>query len=99
MRDNRPNLPSRKSIEGAINVVEDFRAVCKHQLDAGYWATTDFPSKHHINKILPLQYIDQDELVNYYGNGLTRRINIMVSICKAYISFLREDHEKVENKK
>lgn len=99
MKDRKSKLPSRKSIEDAIKVVDDFRAVCRHQLDVGYWATTDFPSKHHINKILQLQYISKDELFDWYGQGLARRINSMISICKAYLTFLREDHEKVENNK
>ena len=99
MKDRKQNLPSKKSVEDAIKIIDDFRAVCRHQMDVGYWATTDFPSKHHINKVLQLQYPNQEDLINYYGNGLTRRINSMVSICKAYISFLREDYEKVENSK
>jgi len=79
--------------------MDGFRAVCRHQLDSGYWATTDFPSKHHINKILQLQYARHDDVVNVYGRGLSRRIDSMIIICKAYIAFLREDNDKMENNK
>lgn len=99
MKDGKSKLPSKRNIEESIKIIDDFRAVCRHQLDVGYWATVDFPSKHHINKILQLQYINRIELQNVYGQGLTRRINSMIHICKSYISFLREDYEKLEDAK
>jgi hypothetical protein len=90
MSNNKNSLPSKKSIEDAIKVIEDFRAVCRHQMDLGYWATVDFPSKHHINKILQLQYTDYSQIESVYGAGLSKRIKEMVTICKSYIAFLRE---------
>jgi hypothetical protein len=99
MKDRKSKLPSKKSIDDSIKIIDDFRAVCRHQLDVGYWATVDFPSKHHINKILQLQYIHKDELHFAYGQGLARRINSMIHICKAYVAFLREEHEKMEDGK
>jgi hypothetical protein len=98
-RDRKPNLPSKKSIEDALSVLDEFRAVCRHQLDHGYWATVDFPSKHHINRLLQLQYMNKDDLASTYGPGLTKRINGTISICKAYVAFLREEYDKMENNK
>lgn len=99
MKDRKFQLPSKRSIEEAIKVLDDFRAVCRHQLDLGYWATTDFPSKHHINKLLQLQYIPKEDVINFYGPGLSARVSNTINICKFYISFLREENDKLENKK
>lgn len=99
MKDRKPQLPSKKSIDESIKVIDDFRAVCRHQLDLGYWATTDFPSKHHINKILQLQYMSKEDVIEAYGSGLARRIHGMIGVCKSYISFLREDNGKMEDNK
>jgi hypothetical protein len=98
MKDRKLQLPSKRSIEDCVKVIDDFRDVCRHQMDLGYWATTDFPSKHHINKILQLQYVNKDEILETYGNGLSKRINYMIVVCKSYVAFLREDNDKVEDK-
>ena len=95
--DKKFSLPSKKSVEEAIRVIEAFRAMCQHQMDLGYWATIDFPSKHHFNKILPLSY-RIEELDAMYGPGLARHIREIMPVCKAYTAFLRGPNEKVESK-
>lgn len=90
-------LPSRGSIENAIDVIDNFRDLCKHQLALGYWATIDFPSKHHLNKILQMQYAVRSEVYATYGKGLSDRIFGMIEPCKAYLYFLRGSDEQVED--
>lgn len=91
---NKINLTNKKALEEAIKRVEDFRAACIWQLDNGLWMTVDFLSKHHINKILSLQYRDKPDLVEFYGPGLTDRALKAISYCKAYVLFTRDTNEK-----
>ena len=89
MEERKVNLPSKKAIETSIGVVEEFRDLCQLQLETGYWATVDFISKHHLNKILSLQYRPKAELEEFYGKGLTERAIRTIQICKAYLMFVR----------
>jgi hypothetical protein len=103
-------LPTKKSIDDAIRVIEALRDMARHQMELGYWATVDFPSKHHINRVLQLSWRNRADLVSAYGEGLTRHIYEIIPICKAYVQFLRDPIEdnrgretvnngqKVENK-
>lgn len=100
-KDNTRNisLPSKKSVEEAIRVIENFRDLCKHELEVGYWATTDFPSKHHINKLLQFSYRSKDDLIKVYGEGFVRHIFQVIPICKAYLAFVKDaPNERVESK-
>lgn len=86
-------LPSSKSVQDAIVRVEDFREACRWGLEQGLWATIDFPSKHHINKILTLQYKNKKDILDFYGPGLTDRALKVLPYCKAYVQFTREINE------
>jgi len=82
-------LPSYKRVKEAINRINHFRDVCTYQMDVGYWMTTEFPSKHHFNTILQLQYRESKDLVDKYGLGITQIILDLVPICKTYLAFVR----------
>lgn len=95
----KPNqLPSRKSVEEAIRVIETFRDICRHQMDLGYWATVDFPSKHHISKILQMKYRNPADIRAFYGDGLARHIEEVMKVCEAYRAFLKDPNEIGEKK-
>lgn len=85
--------PKEEKLKEALNAFEDFRDMCQHQMDLGYWATIDFPSKHHINKILSLQYIDKELLEMVYGKGMVARTFKLMPYCKSYIAFVRDIKE------
>ena len=87
---SKSNLTSKKMLEDAIKRVEDFREACVWQLENGLWMTVDFLSKHHINRILSLQYRNKAELVEFYGEGLTDRALKTIPYCKAYVQFTRD---------
>lgn len=90
--------PKKEHLIEALKILDDFRAACRHQLDLGYWMTITFPSKHHINKILSTQYIDQALMRDAYGEGLTNQLLESVPLCKNYIAFLKVDNaEKNKN--
>lgn len=89
-------LPGRKAVKEAIEIIHDFRECCKHQLETGYWATIDFPSKHHINNLLQLQYRKMSELEAKYGMGLSQQALETVPYCKAYLTFLRDEERPNE---
>ena len=93
------SLPSKKSVDEAIKLIENFRDLCRHQMDVGLWATADFPSKHHINRLLQLGYRNRADLAREYGEGLARHIYEITPTCKAYVAFMRDANEqKVESK-
>lgn len=100
MNQNKLNLPSKKSVEDAIKRIDDFRTLCQFQMEVGYRSTIDFPSKHHMNKILQMQYRDKRDLIGIYGNGLVEKIFKMMPYCKSYIVFLRDadEQDKVRKK-
>jgi len=81
--------PKKESLEDAIATFLGFQALCKHQMDLGYWATVDFPSKHHINKILSLQYMNRDFVDKIYGPTLAKRGLALIGVCKSYVDFAR----------
>lgn len=90
--------PRKEHLVEALEVLDDFRAACRFQLDLGYWMTITFPSKHHLNKILSTQYIDKELMMDVYGEGLTKRLLETIPLCKNYLAFLRTDHVE-KNKK
>lgn len=91
-------LPSRKALKKSTDTVHNFREFCKHQMELGYWATIDFPSKHHVNNILQLQYRNRTDLLDFYGTALTEAALELVPTCKSYLEFLRgAKSEEVEN--
>lgn len=92
----QPGLPTRKSVEEAIRVFENFRDLCRLEMETGYWATTDFPSKHHINRLLQLAYRNRGDLLAAYGDGLTRHIDEIIPSCRAYVQFTRDPREQPE---
>lgn len=92
---NRKNSwPTRNKLQESIDVFEEFRAICKFQLELGYWVTLDFPSKHHINKILLIQYMDEETLNKNYGEGLIARAKYVIPFCKHYLAMVRDGAEK-----
>lgn len=96
---NKEKWPKREKLVDAVEVFERFRDMCVWEMDLGYWATVDFPSKHHINKILSVQYMDKDTLEAVYGTGLVKRIFELMPYCKHYVQFVRGRDEKVGNKR
>jgi len=86
--------PKKNKLVEALKVIEDFRLLCQFQMELGYWATTDFPTKHHLNKILSTQYMDKKLLEKVYGKGLAKRVNKLLPYCKHYASFTRLDSEQ-----
>lgn len=88
-QQNNFNLPSRESLKESIEIIRKFRDLCNLQLELGYWATADFPSKHHINKILQVQYRKYPDIIDYYGAGLGEAAISMVPICKSFLDFVK----------
>lgn len=90
--------PRKEHLIEALEVFDAFRNACKYQLDMGYWMTVTFPSKHHLNKILSVQYIDENLRLSVYGEGLTRRLLETIPLCKSYAAFTRADHVEKNQK-
>lgn len=90
--------PRAEKVKEAIEVVMNFQMMCKHQLELGYWATVDFPSKHHINKILSLQYMDKATVDRIYGHSLAKRCAALLPLCKNYLEFTKykENYENMD---
>lgn len=97
VKNNKTKLPSDRALREAIKAVEEFRLLCKFMLETGYWATVDFPSRHHINTLLQLQYRDVGELKKEYGLGLTRLALEELEKAKLYVEFLRDTHKEEED--
>jgi hypothetical protein len=96
--NGKVNLPKRNKLVESINVVQNFKSMCKHQLELGYWVTMDFPTKHHLNRILSIQYTDIKTVERIYGSGLAKAALKLVPSCKHYILFLKEDNDRMENR-
>lgn len=99
MNENKMKLPNKRSLEESLIRFDEFRILCQFQMEVGYRSTIDFPSKHHINKILQMQYRDKKDLLDLYGDGLTERILETIPFCKAYVSFVRETDEQAAERK
>lgn len=95
-QEKKPEWPKKEKLKEAVDVVYRFQQMCKHQLDHGHWATMDFPSKHHINKILSIQYMEHDFVSNVYGPGLLRQVKELIPVCRAYIEFVKDYEYDVE---
>lgn len=91
--------PKSEKLQEALDVVERFRGMCQLQMDLGNWATMDYPTKHHINRILSLQYADKDELTLLYSLALVERIYKVIPYCKHYIMFIRESKDNLNDSK
>ena len=89
--------PKKQQLKDALDVFENFRALCQYQMDVGYWATTDFPTKHHLNKLLSIQYMDKEMLCMAYGDGLVEKVFEMIPYCKGYIAFVRDVKDSGHN--
>lgn len=87
-------LYDKKKVEEAVTVFENFREACKLQIDLGYWVTIDFPSKHHLNHILAVQFLDSKDLELKYGAGLVNRLHKALPHAKRYLAFIRDLDEK-----
>jgi len=90
----RQDWPRKDKLEEAIDVMWRFKSMCNHQLDLGYWVTMDYPTKHHINKILSLQYMDAEVIRKVYGSKLAQRALELIPNCKLYIAFTKEYDSK-----
>lgn len=95
-KNRKPEWPQKDKLKDAIDVVHRFKEMCKHQLDLGHWATMDYPSKHHINKILSIQYMDPDFVKRVYGHGLYKQAKELLPACRAYIEFLKDYEYNVD---
>jgi hypothetical protein len=95
-----PSWPKRDKLRQAVDVIWRFQGMCKLQLDLGYLITMDFPTKHHINKILSLQYMDPEVIENVYGKRLMEQALALVPVCQHYVAFTREfKDDELEKKK
>jgi len=88
-RKKKPRWPDRKLLEESTDVMWRFQKMCEYQLDVGHWATMDFPTKHHINKILSLQYLETEVVEQVYGPVLSKRALELVPVCKKYLDFIK----------
>lgn len=89
-RKENNKWPKKEKLFQAIKVIENFRSMCRHQLDLGYWATVDFPTKHHINRILALAYLEKSLSEKIYGPSLVKRAEVLIPICKQYLLFVKD---------
>jgi hypothetical protein len=85
--------PNRAKLLEAYEIFEEFRGMCQHQMDLGYWATIDFPTKHHLNKLLAIQYMEEELLIKVYGKALVTQVKKLIPYCKGYLNFVREEVE------
>lgn len=81
--------PNKKKLQEAVDVFSNFRSMCELQFDLGYAVNVQFPSKHHINKILHIEYLTPEELEENYGEILTKKVFEFLPLCKNYVSFVR----------
>jgi hypothetical protein len=88
-KDKGDQWPKREKLIEALEIFQNFRDMCQFQMELGYWATMDFPTKHHLNKILSIQYMDKKMLEEVYGKVLVKRTFDMMPYCKSYISFVK----------
>lgn len=99
-KKKEPRWPDRKLLTESVDIVWRFQKMCEFQLDIGNWVTMDFPTKHHINKILSLQYLEKDVIEAVYGPALSRQALELVPVCKAYLDFIKvPSYEMDEGKK
>lgn len=95
--------PKADKLKEAVDRIYNFRLLCQYQMEVGYWATVDFPTRHHINKILALQYSDRDVLERVYGKKLMLQALELVPYCKGYLEFTKgqvaKDVVPIKNKK
>lgn len=99
-KESKLSWPRRTNLIEAVDIFINFRELCVFQMDLGYWATVDFPSKHHINKILSLQYMDKKNLEDEYGSALIKQVFDLIPFCKSYVAFTRGiRNEDMESKK
>lgn len=96
-KEKKPDVrwPKKERLQEAVSIVWNFQQMCKLQMDKGYMATMDYPTKHHINKILAVEYHDQTMLEEIYGSKLLLRAKSLVPVCKAYLNFIKEYHDEV----
>lgn len=83
--------PNKKKLLEAVEMFENFREMCEMQFDLGYVVNMQFPSKHHINKIMSLEYLQEDpEVIRAaYGEALLERAIKLIPNCKAYVTWIR----------
>lgn len=82
--------PDKKELKEAVDFFYSFRLLCQYQMNVDLWTTTDFPSKHQLNQILGIQYIDTELLGKVYGKKLAEAALEMLPYCKAYILFVKD---------
>lgn len=81
--------PKSDKLKEAVDRIYNFRLLCQYQMEVGYWATVDFPTKHHINKILALQYSEREDLERVYGEKLVSQALDLIPHCKGYLEFTK----------
>lgn len=84
-----PRWPDRKLLAESVDIIWRFQKMCAFQLEIGNWVTMDYPTKHHINKILSLQYLEKDVVERVYGPALSNQALELVPVCKAYLDFIK----------
>jgi hypothetical protein len=93
--------PNREALKKSIDLLENLQTLCAFQLEVGLWASVDFPSRHHINRLLSLQYRPKQEVEHTYGEGFAARIYQSITLARAYLTFVKglrsEAHEKMED--
>jgi hypothetical protein len=92
--------PKKDNLKDAVEIIWRFQSMCRHQLDLGYWVTMDFPTKHHINKILSLQYMDLEVIKQVYGEKLVQRAMSLIPACRHFVAFTKEyNYDGLEQEK
>lgn len=95
-QDRDVRWPNRDKLAESVDAVWKFQQMCKLQLDLGYWVTMDFPTKHHINKILSVQYIEKAMVDKVYGSTLAKMALDLIPACRNFIAFTKGTDEKLE---
>lgn len=94
--------PNKKKLQEAVEIFDKFSQMCELQLDLGYVVPMQFPSKHHLNKILSIEYMDSAMLIQLYGAAFTQKAQRILPLCKTYVAYVRDvknelDHQRQKN--
>lgn len=95
---NKKKKAPRKSLAKSVDIVERFQAMCKLQMDLGNWVTMDYPTKHHLNRILDVQFMENEYADGVYGQALAKRARDLVPYVKSYIRFANGSEYELGNK-
>ena len=87
-RQIKPSWPRRERLSEAVDCAWRFQQMCLLQMNLGNWATMDFPTRHHLNNILAIQFLEEHIAQSIYGGELAQRAADLIPSCKAYLAFI-----------